>query len=153
MIERRTPIPVGEAVQRVMQYQLDGQTEYVPIQESYGRYLSEDLTATSDVPHFDRAPYDGFAVRTIDTKEASQTNTVEFEVVDHIGAGMVTTKKVGPFQAVRIMTGAQMPEECDAVVMLELAKAFEKDGKNCNSTFSGNFRFIYLLTFKWLGNG
>ncbi|MFE8696343.1 gephyrin-like molybdotransferase Glp [Cytobacillus sp. FJAT-53684] len=130
MIERRTPIPVGEAVQRVMQYQLDGQTEYVPIQESYGRYLSEDLTATSDVPHFDRAPYDGFAVRTIDTKEASQTNIVEFEVVDHIGAGMVTTKKVGPFQAVRIMTGAQMPEECDAVVMLELAKAFEKDGKN-----------------------
>ena len=128
MIERRTPIPVGEAVKRVMNYEWSGQTEHVSIKESYGRYLSEDLRATSDVPHFDRAPYDGFAVRTIDTKDASQTNPVEFEVVDHIGAGMVTTKTVGAFQAVRIMTGAQMPKECDAVVMLELAKAFAKEG-------------------------
>ncbi len=130
MIERRTPIPVGEAVKRIMNHQWSGQTENVSIKESYGRYLSEDLRATSDVPHFDRAPYDGFAVRTIDTKDASQTTPVEFEVVDHIGAGMVTAKTVGAFQAVRIMTGAQMPKECDAVVMLELAKAYEKDGKN-----------------------
>ncbi|MBU8877441.1 molybdopterin molybdotransferase MoeA [Bacillus sp. FJAT-29790] len=130
MIERRTPIPVGEAVQRIMKHQIAGETEYCSINESFGRYLAEDITATNDVPHFDRSPYDGFAVRTIDTKAASQTNPVEFEVVDHIGAGMVTKEQVGAFQAVRIMTGAQMPEECDAVVMLELAKAFEKDGKN-----------------------
>lgn len=130
MLERRTPIPVGEAVKRIMKYEKSGQTEYVSINESYGRYLSEDLKATSDVPHFDRAPYDGFAVRTEDTKEASQANPIVFEVVDHIGAGMVTTKKVEAFQAVRIMTGAQMPAECDAVVMLELAKAYEENGKN-----------------------
>lgn len=130
MVERRTPIPVGEAVQRVMTYQKNGQTEYVSINESFGRYLSEDITATNDVPHFDRSPYDGFAVRSIDTKKASQTNPVEFEVIDHIGAGMVTKKKVGAYQAVRIMTGAQMPSECDTVVMLELTKGFEKDGKS-----------------------
>lgn len=133
MLERRTPIQVGEAVKRIMNYEISGQTEFVSINESYGRYLSEDLTATSDVPHFDRAPYDGFAVRTIDTKEASQTNPITFEVVDHIGAGTVTTKKVNAFQTVRIMTGAQMPAECDAVVMLELAKAFEQDGKSLMS--------------------
>lgn len=129
MLERRKPIPVGEAVKRIMNYEKSGQTEYVSINESYGRYLSEDLTATSDVPHFDRAPYDGFAVRTEDTKEASQANPLTFEVVDHIGAGMVTTKEIEAFQAVRIMTGAQMPAECDAVVMLELAKAYEENGK------------------------
>ncbi|MFO1445522.1 molybdopterin molybdotransferase MoeA [Bacillus sp. Bva_UNVM-123] len=130
MLERRIPIPVGEAVKRIMDFSIGGKIEYVSINESYGRYLSEDITATSDVPHFDRAPYDGFAVRTIDTLRASQANPIEFEVIDHIGAGMVTSAQVGPFQAVRIMTGAQMPAECDAVVMLELAKTFEREGKN-----------------------
>ncbi|MBY0121049.1 gephyrin-like molybdotransferase Glp [Bacillus sp. S/N-304-OC-R1] len=129
MVERRTPIPVGEAVQRVMKFQKTGQTEYVSINDSFGRYLAKDITATNDVPHFNRSPYDGFAVRAIDTKEASQNHPVEFEVIDHIGAGSVTGKKVEAFQAVRIMTGAQMPEECDAVVMLELTNGYEKDGK------------------------
>ena len=130
MTERRTPIPVGEAVKRVMKYQMDGKTEQISINESLNRYLAEDITATNDVPHFNRSPYDGFAVRSADTAQASQTNPVEFEVIDHIGAGAVTQEKVGPFQAVRIMTGAQMPDECDAVVMIELTKTYEKDGTN-----------------------
>ncbi|MEH7122151.1 gephyrin-like molybdotransferase Glp [Bacillus sp. JJ1773] len=130
MVERRNPIPVGEAVQRVMNFEKTGHIEYVSINESFGRYLAEDITATNDVPHFDRSPYDGFAVRAVDTKEASPDNPIEFEVIDHIGAGHVTSKMVGSFQAVRIMTGAQMPAECNAVVMLELTKGFEKNGKN-----------------------
>lgn len=129
MVEKRNPIPIGEAVERIMNKKLAGSTELVSINESYGRFLSEDLVATHDVPHFDRAPYDGFAVRSIDTVEASISNPIEFEVIDHIGAGLVTTKKVGPFQAVRIMTGAMMPEECDAVVMLELTQSLEHNGK------------------------
>lgn len=129
MVEKRNPIPIGEAVERIMNNKLAGSTELVSINESYGRFLSEDLVATHDVPHFDRAPYDGFAVRSIDTVEASISNPIEFEVIDHIGAGLVTTKKVGPFQAVRIMTGAKMPEECDAVVMLELTQSHEHSGK------------------------
>lgn len=57
-------------------------------------------------------------------------NPLQFEVVDHIGAGAVSDKKLGSFQAVRIMTGAQIPEGADAVVMLELTKTFSEDGKN-----------------------
>lgn len=129
MLEMRKPIPVGEAVSRVMSHKRAGKTELVSINKSFGRYLSEDLIATHDVPHFDRAPYDGFAIRAIDTADASQGNPIEFEVIDHIGAGHLSHKEIGPFQAVRIMTGAQMPEGADAVVMLELAKTFEKDGK------------------------
>ncbi|WP_423801491.1 gephyrin-like molybdotransferase Glp [Neobacillus sp. SAB-20_R2A] len=129
MFERRQPIPIGEAVQKIMQYQLSGETEYINIEESFGRFLSKDLVATCDVPHFDRAPYDGFAVRAIDTQDASQANPVEFEVIDHIGAGMVSNMTVTENQAVRIMTGAIMPEGTDAVVMFEVAKTYEKDGK------------------------
>ncbi|PLR97642.1 molybdopterin molybdotransferase MoeA [Bacillus sp. T33-2] len=134
MLEKRTPIPVGEAVEKVMQFIRPGSTEFVSIDKSYGRFLAEDLTATSDVPHFDRAPYDGYAVRAEDTSGASQINPVEFEVIDHIGAGAVSDKIVGPFQAVRIMTGALMPEGSDAVVMLELARQSERDGKNFMTT-------------------
>jgi molybdopterin molybdotransferase len=128
MLERRKPIPVGEAVQKIMEYQLNGTTEYVSIEKSYGRFLSEDIIATNDVPHFDRSPYDGFAVRSIDTLEAALDNPVEFEVIDHIGAGMTTNKSLKEFQAVRIMTGAMMPAGADAVVMLEIAQTFEKEG-------------------------
>lgn len=128
MFERRQPIPIGEAVKRIMDFRLHGVTEYVPIEESYGRFLAEDITATSDVPHFDRAPYDGFAVRSIDTSDASSSNPIEFEVIDHIGAGMVSSKVVNKNQAVRIMTGAMLPEGTDAVVMFEVTKTYEKDG-------------------------
>ncbi|WP_428912509.1 molybdopterin molybdotransferase MoeA [Niallia sp. Krafla_26] len=130
MVERRTPISVGDAVRKVMKYEKPGTVEYVSIDESYGRYLSEDLVATNHVPPFDKAPYDGFAIRSVDTKEAALSNPVEFEVIDHIGAGIVSTKTLGPFQVIRIMTGAQMPEGSDAVVMLELAKESEKVGKS-----------------------
>ncbi|MGI8385452.1 molybdopterin molybdotransferase MoeA [Robertmurraya sp. P23] len=130
MVEKRTPIQVGEAVKKVMSYFLPGKQELVSINESYGRYLSEDLVSTSDVPHFNRSPYDGFAIRSVDSANASLSNPVEFEVVDHIGAGYVSNKEIGEFQAVRIMTGAQMPMNCDAVVMLELAKTSEKNGKS-----------------------
>jgi molybdopterin molybdotransferase len=128
MLDIRKPIPIADAVKLVMNYKNQGQVEYVTIFESHNRYLAEDLKATSDVPHFDRAPYDGFAIRSIDSQGASLDNPIEFEIVDHIGAGHVSTKEVGPFQAVRIMTGAQMPTGCDCVVMLELARDIERDG-------------------------
>jgi molybdopterin molybdotransferase len=134
MLERRNPISIGDAVKKVMEYQLTGKTEFVSIEESYGRFLSEDLIATSDVPHFDRAPYDGFAVRAKDTENASQNNPVEFEVIDHIGAGMTTDKVLKENQTVRIMTGAMMPQGSDAVVMLELTQTVEKNGKSYMST-------------------
>jgi molybdopterin molybdotransferase len=130
VVEKRTPIPVGEAVKKVMVSSILGKKEIVSINESYGRYLSEDLVATSDVPHFNRSPYDGFAIRSIDSAKASLTNPVEFEVVDHIGAGYVSDKEISEYQAVRIMTGAQMPMNGDAVVMLELAKTSVKNGKS-----------------------
>ena len=129
MLEIRKPIPIGEAVNRIMKFTVKGSTEFVSINESYGRYLSEELVATNHVPPFDKAPYDGFAIRSIDTKSAALDNPVEFEVIDHIGAGMVSTKTLGPFQVVRIMTGAQMPEGSDAVVMLELAKVTDREDK------------------------
>lgn len=132
-MERRQPIPVEEAVKKVHQFQKHGQVEWVPLKKSLGRWIAEDILADHDVPAFDRSPYDGFALRAEDTKKASSENPVEFEVIDHIGAGVVSAKTIGPFQAIRIMTGAKIPKGANVVIMLELTKTFEKDGKSLMS--------------------
>ncbi|MEK5296878.1 molybdopterin molybdotransferase MoeA [Bacillus sp. FSL R5-0659] len=130
MMERRQPIPVEEAIKKVHQYEKHGEIEWVPLKDSLGRFIAEDILADHDVPAFDRSPYDGFALRAEDTKEASSAHPVEFEVIDHIGAGMVSAKTIGPFQAIRIMTGAKIPNGANVVIMIELTKTFEKDGKS-----------------------
>ncbi len=129
-MERRQPIPVQEAIQKVHQYEKYGQVEWVPLRNSLERFIAEDILADHDVPAFDRSPYDGFALRAEDTKEASSEHPVEFEVIDHIGAGVVSAKTIGPFQAIRIMTGAKIPNGANVVIMLELTKTFEKDSKS-----------------------
>ncbi|MCR4354342.1 molybdopterin molybdotransferase MoeA [Bacillus pumilus] len=130
MMERRQPIPVQEAIQKVHQYEKHGEAEWVPLRNSLERFIAEDILADHDVPAFDRSPYDGFALRAEDTKEASSEHPVEFEVIDHIGAGVVSAKTIGPFQAIRIMTGGKIPNGANVVIMLELTKTFEKDGKS-----------------------
>lgn len=130
VVERRKPIKVNEAISRVMNFATSGKVEYVPIEDSYGRFLGEDLIADHHVPPFDRSPYDGFAIRSIDTIAASSANPIELEVVGEIGAGSVFEDTVTEGQVVRIMTGAQIPDGCDAVVMFEVVKEFENDNKS-----------------------
>lgn len=125
MIEIRTPIPVSEAVSLVMAHAVRGGAEHIPLEESYGRFLAQDLIADHDVPPFDRSPYDGYAVRSVDTAGLSGEKRAAFQVVGEIGAGSVFEGEIGYMQAVRIMTGAKLPEGADAVVMLELTKPLD----------------------------
>ncbi|MFT8319816.1 MAG: gephyrin-like molybdotransferase Glp [Bacillus sp. (in: firmicutes)] len=119
LVEKRTPIKVEDAIKKVMQYKKTGETEWLSLTESNNRYLSEHITASHDVPSFNRSAYDGFALRSIDTIDASPKHPTALEVIDEIGAGQVCHKRIGKNQAVRIMTGAMLPADCDAVVMLE----------------------------------
>ena len=127
MVEMRKPIPVSEAVQKVMNYRLTGKIEKVSIHACDQRRLAEPIIATNHVPSFDKSPYDGFALRSIDTEKASRDNPVEFEVVEHIGAGQVSLKKLSQGQATRIMTGAKIPEGADCVAMFEVCKSYDKN--------------------------
>ena len=88
--------------------------------------LAEPIIAKHDVPPFDRSPYDGFAIRSLDSAGAAGDNRISFSVVGEIGAGYVGEKPIGEKEAYRIMTGAQIPENADAVVMLE--QTVETDG-------------------------
>lgn len=118
-MEIRKPIPVSIAVEKVIQH-----SKRLPIIEidylsSLGYSLAEPIVAKHDVPSFNCSPYDGFAVRSIDTQGASSTKRILFNVIDHVAAGKVSNKTIGPFEAIRIMTGAMIPKGADCVVMFE----------------------------------
>ncbi|UMT75320.1 molybdopterin molybdotransferase MoeA [Staphylococcus roterodami] len=119
VVEKRNPIPVKEAIQRIVKQQITMPSHKMSLENSLNHILAEDIVATYDIPRFDKSPYDGFAIRSIDSQGASGKHRIEFKVIDHIGAGSVSNKVVGERKAVRIMTGAQIPEGADAVVMFE----------------------------------
>lgn len=129
MVEKRNPISVNEAVKRIMACSIEAPKEDIPLTAAYNRFLATDIVATTDVPAFDRSPYDGYAIVASSSISASTVNPITFKVVGEIGAGYVHNERVHPFEAVRIMTGAPIPLGCDAVVMLELTHTYEENGE------------------------
>ncbi|GIW88944.1 MAG: molybdopterin molybdenumtransferase MoeA [Isosphaeraceae bacterium] len=93
--------------------------EVVGLADGLGRTLDETVRADRDMPPFDKALVDGYAVRSSDLEVAGQ---VEFAVVDEIDAGRVPRGELGPGEAALVMTGAPLPLGADAVVMLEDAE-------------------------------
>lgn len=119
MVEIRKPIQVAEAVARVMSHVKVLETEMLALENTYGRVLAEPIVAKHDVPPFDRSPYDGFAIRAMDSAGASGDERKSFRVIGEIGAGHVVDRPIGAGEAYRIMTGAMIPQQANAVVMLE----------------------------------
>jgi molybdopterin molybdotransferase len=92
--------------------------ELVPLHAALGRVLAEDVAAATDVPPFASAAMDGFAVR---AGEAGRTVTI----VGEARAGQPSAVGVGEGQAVRISTGAPVPEGAEAVLQVELTTTGE----------------------------
>ncbi len=114
-------------VNQVWQW-IDGETgrtssEMVVLADLAGRVLAADISSDVDVPAFDRAMMDGFAVRAEDASGASAYNRLTLAIVGEALAGQPSPSKVCPGQAVRIMTGAPMPEGADAVIPAEMAQS------------------------------
>ena len=95
----------------------------VPLAAAAGSVLAEEICSPVAVPPFDRAMMDGYAVRGADTQGASSYHPLPLEVVGESLAGRPCVGKVGPRQALRIMTGAPMPQGADAVLPAEWAQA------------------------------
>ena len=94
-------------------------TEKVPLEEAAGRVLAVDIVAGFDVPPFDRASMDGYAVRAADTRGASEARPVRRRVVAVQHTGEPYTGVVGRGECVEIATGSPVPRGCDAVVKVE----------------------------------
>jgi molybdenum cofactor synthesis domain-containing protein len=110
-------ISVAEAIQIVKEQTRRLATEKVAIHESLDRVLAEDIVADTDLPPFNRSQMDGYAVRAEDTNDAP----VRLRIVGESAAGKGWHHQLKEGEAVRIMTGAPVPEGADAVQQVELA--------------------------------
>ena len=94
-------------------------SEKVALPESLGRVLAETASSPWDIPPLDNSAMDGFAVRAADVSGASGDNPVSLDVLEDLPAGHIAGQPVRPGTAIRIMTGAPIPDGADAVVRVE----------------------------------
>ena len=104
-------------------------TEQISLKDAAGRVMAEDVIADADVPPFDRSPYDGYALRSEDVKNASHEQPAVLEVLEEIPAGGISHFPVTNGTAVRIMTGAPIPEGADCIIMYERTEFTETQVK------------------------
>lgn len=95
------------------------ETEEVTLWDAFGRVLAVDIIAMRNQPPFSRSPLDGYAVRSEDIEFADKNNPICLTVVDEVIAGDKTKKRVDTGMAIRIMTGAPIPEGADCIVRQE----------------------------------
>ena len=97
-------------------------TERIPIQDSFGRVLGEDVNSSIYLPPWDNSAMDGYAVKWDDIKEAAKERSANLKITGDIRAGSMPDKPVGKGEAIRIMTGAPVPDGADTVVRVEDTK-------------------------------
>jgi len=112
-------ISVEEALDKVLSYVEVLEPERKPILDCLGQVLAEDVHSTIDIPPFDNSAMDGYALRAEDTRGASESSPRYLVVVGYVAAGSMPAQEVKPGMAIRIMTGAPLPEGADAVVRFE----------------------------------
>ena len=104
-------------------------TETVPMLDAVGRASAADLFSDIDVSPFAHAAMDGYALRAEEIAAASEDAPVELDVIAEVAAGDWFEGAVEPGQCVRIMTGAPVPTDVDAVVKYEVVGIVSGDGK------------------------
>lgn len=112
-------IPVKDALKIIDNIEIKLDIERIPLEEAYNRVLSEDIKALLDSPSFDKSAMDGYAVKAEDTFGFSESNPAHLKVVDRIGAGDTSKIVLKQGEAVKIATGAPIPEGANAVIMEE----------------------------------
>jgi len=116
-ISKLMPVPVAKKI--IMRSMKNTEMELIDLDKGYQRIIAQDVISVLNSPPFDRSAMDGFAIRAEDTFGHSQTNPVQFKIVNRIGAGQVSTLEVKNNEAIKIATGAPMPLGSNSVVMEE----------------------------------
>ena len=106
-----------------------------------GTVLAEEVTASRDVPPFDRSPFDGYAFRAADTAGADREHPVTLRVLEEIPAGSMWTRTVVPGTAAKILTGAPIPAGADAVTKYEDTE-FTADSVTLFTAFSSGENIV-----------
>jgi molybdopterin molybdotransferase len=120
------PLPVEDYLERILSRIEPMQPFEHPLMDAFGLPVAEDVLAPLSLPVFDNSGMDGYAVSFRDVADATEERPVHLPVVGEIAAGQTTIFTLTPGTAVRIMTGAPVPQGCNAVVPFEWA---EEEGR------------------------
>jgi molybdenum cofactor synthesis domain-containing protein len=112
-------ITVDQALNIVLEWIKPLGAETVALEQAHSRILAEDIRADIDLPPFDRARMDGYAARSDDVATAPVT----LQVIGEVAAGRNFERKVNAGEAVKIFTGAPIPEGADAVQKVEVTRS------------------------------
>ena len=111
--------PLEDALKVVLESIKPLNKERVFLYECLGRVLATDVVSDTDKPLFDNSAMDGYAVIYEDIKDASEDKPIELQLIGEYSAGTSESLKVGRGMAVKIFTGAPIPEGADTVVPVE----------------------------------
>ena len=112
-------LTVAEAVARILADVHRGPVERVPLRDALGRVLAAPAVSPITLPAWDNSAMDGYAVRAADVDGASVEAPVTLPVLETIAAGDFPSRPLAPKTAMRIMTGAPLPDGADTVVRAE----------------------------------
>ena len=141
-----TMISVEQALEKVLSYVDVLGEEESPILDCLGQVLAEDVYSSIDVPPLDNTAMDGYAVRSEDTRQANQQSPRFLRVIDTVPAGSISTHELKPGTAIRVMTGAPIPDGADSVVPFEYTDETQRKGSSgeigilCKSEAGWNIR-------------
>jgi molybdopterin molybdotransferase len=112
-------LSVEDARKRLLDTLTQVDPQDIPLEQAAGRVLAKAIITHVDLPPFSNSSMDGFAVQAADVQDATSKSPVPLTVIGDIAAGQVPTQALVPGQAMRIMTGAPLPDGADAVVPVE----------------------------------
>ena len=119
-------LSVEDAMERILNHFRPLEAAQTPLLDAIGQVLAEDALATHDIPPLDNSAMDGYALQAADVRGASADNPITLRVAGAIAAGELPMVDVTPGSAVRIMTGAPVPDSADAVVPFEDTDEMER---------------------------
>jgi molybdopterin molybdotransferase len=127
-------LTVEEALQKILDAISPLEAETAPIMDTLGQVLAEDIISEIIVPPLDNSAMDGYAVRSEDTLGASRNTPKTLKVIDTVIAGGISAKEVKSGTAIRIMTGAPVPNGADSIVQFENTDDVKNKDPSLNQT-------------------
>ena len=121
-------LSVEEARERILSYFKRLSVECTPLLDSLGQVLGEKVVAPFDVPQLANSAMDGYAVFSADTTGSTKNAPSVLQVIGVVAAGQIAERPLEPGTAIRIMTGAPLPQNADAVVPFEDTDELERGG-------------------------
>jgi len=135
-------ISVEEAQKRILGRVQVLQAEKKPILDCLGQVLAINIYSPIDIPPLDNSAMDGYAVRAEDTDGASDSSPTILTVIGEVAAGSIPDKEVKAGTAIRIMTGAPLPEGANAVVQFEDTDEVTRRAREDSSSQIGILRQV-----------